>query len=264
MTSSSAGPEMISGVRASSMRMLSTSSMIAKFSGPCACCWCLRIAVVAAGGELHVVAQVVEAELVVRAVGDVAGVGLLPLGRVHVALDGADGQAQARVDRAHPFHVAAGEVVVDRDDVDALAVERVEIGGQRGDERLAFAGDHLGDVAAVQDHAADDLHVVVPHAEEPAARLAAGGEGFDQEVVERLARVQPPAELGGLRLRARRRSSPGTSASSALIASTLGCSFLMNRALAEPNSDGDRPLEPAEDAVADRRRRFPKCVPEFP
>ena len=38
VTSSWAGPEMISGVRASSMRMLSTSSMIAKFSGPCDCC----------------------------------------------------------------------------------------------------------------------------------------------------------------------------------------------------------------------------------
>ena len=50
----------------------------------------------------------------------------------------------------------------------------------------------------VQDHAADQLHVVVPHAEEPPARLAHGGEGLDQDVVERLARVQPLAELDGL------------------------------------------------------------------
>ncbi len=38
----------------------------------------LRIAVVALGRRPHVVAEIVEAELVVRAVGDVAGVGLLP------------------------------------------------------------------------------------------------------------------------------------------------------------------------------------------
>ena len=54
---------MISGVRASSMRMLSTSSTIAK--------WWPALDVVREL-ELHVVAEVVEAELVVRAVGDVA------------------------------------------------------------------------------------------------------------------------------------------------------------------------------------------------
>ena len=69
-----------------------------------------------------------------------------------------------------------------------LPVERVEVGRQRGDERLAFAGDHLGDVAAVQDDAADDLHVVVPHVLGAAGGLAAGGERLGQEVVERLAR----------------------------------------------------------------------------
>ena len=56
---------MISGVRASSIRMESTSSTMRE--------------VVAAldaifQAELHVVAQIVEAELVVGAVGDVAGV----------------------------------------------------------------------------------------------------------------------------------------------------------------------------------------------
>jgi hypothetical protein len=56
---------MISGVRASSMRIESTSSTMAKAS-------------FAARGPRridHVVAQVVEAELVVGAVGDVGGVG---------------------------------------------------------------------------------------------------------------------------------------------------------------------------------------------
>ncbi len=50
----------------------------------------------------------------------------------------------------------------------------------------------------VQDHAADHLHVVVPHAEEAAAAFAADGKGLDQHVVERFARLEPLAELGGL------------------------------------------------------------------
>ena len=102
------------------------------------------------------------------------------------------------VEAAHPLRVAAGQVVVDRDDVDALAGERVEVGGQRGDERLAFAGLHLGDLPAVQHHAADELHVEVPHVEHAAAGLADDGEGLGQQVVERLAVGDALAELGGL------------------------------------------------------------------
>ena len=51
------------------------------------------------------------------------------------------------VEAAHPLRVAAGQVVVDRDDVHALAFERVQVGGQGRDQRLAFAGLHLGDLA---------------------------------------------------------------------------------------------------------------------
>ena len=101
---------------------------------------------------------------------------------------------------AHPLRVAAGQVVVDRDDVHALAGERVQVGGQRGDQRLALAGLHLGDPARVQHHAADQLHVEVPHVEHAAAGLAHDGEGLGQQVVERGAAGEP--------LRGTRRSWP--------------------------------------------------------
>ena len=135
----------------------------------------------------HVVAQVVEAELGVRAVRDVGRVGgaLLLVG-LHVLQD-ADGEAERVVERAHPLRVAAGEVVVDRDDVDALAGERVEGDGERGGQRLALAGLHLGDRAGVQHHAADQLHVEVAHPHGAARRLAHDGERLGQQVLERLA-----------------------------------------------------------------------------
>ena len=116
----------------------------------------------------------------------------LALRVVQLVLDDADRHAEEAVDPAHPLRVAAGEVVVDRDDVHALAVERIEVGRQRGDERLAFAGLHLGDPPAVQHHAADELHVEVPHVEHAPAGLAHDGERFGQQVVERRAR-RPPA-----------------------------------------------------------------------
>ena len=121
---------MMSGVRASSMRMLSTSSTIAKKWPRWTRC---------SSVDDQVVAQVVEAELVVRAVGDVGRVGLAPRDRPQVAeplvggrevrveqvrgvvLDGADAHPQPVEDLADPLRVALGEVVVDGHDVDAAA-----------------------------------------------------------------------------------------------------------------------------------------------
>ena len=128
--------------------------------------------------ELHVVAQVVEAELVVRAVSDVAAVSDLALLIVQVVLNHADGHAEEAIQPAHPLRVAAGEVVVHGDDMDALAFEGVEIRRQGRDQGLAFTGLHFRDRALVQHHAADQLHVIVPHAENAAAGLAHDGKGL--------------------------------------------------------------------------------------
>ena len=110
-------------------------------------------------------------------------------------LDDADCHTEKPVDAAHPLGVATGEVVVDGDDVDALAFERVEIGGERRDERLALAGLHLRDLAPVQHRAADELHVEVPHVQHAPACLADDGKCFGQQVVERLALSEARPEL---------------------------------------------------------------------
>ncbi len=65
-----------------------------------------------------------------------------------------------------------------------MASERVEIARQRGDESLAFAGLHLGDLALVEDHATDHLDVEVTHADDAAAGFANYSEGFGEDVVE--------------------------------------------------------------------------------
>ncbi len=73
---------------------------------------------------------------------------------------------------AHPLGVALSQVVVHRHQVDALAGQRIQEDGQRGYQRLAFARRHLGDLALVQHHAAEELHVVVDHV--PLQIVAAG------------------------------------------------------------------------------------------
>ena len=184
-----AGPEMISGVRASSMRIESTSSTIAKWWPRCT--MSLRL-------PRHVVAQVVEAELVVRAVGDVGGVLLAALCRGLAGQDDAGRHPERAVDAAHQLGLVAGEVVVDRDDVHALAGDGVEVGGGGGDQGLALTGLHLGDVAEVQGRAAHELHVEVAQAEGALGRLADGGERLGQQVVERFAVGVALAQRDGL------------------------------------------------------------------
>ena len=72
-------------------------------------------------GVFHIVAQVIEAELVVRPVGDVAAIGLAALIVVEIVQDAAHGQSQEPVDLPHPFGVALGQIVVHGDDVHAAA-----------------------------------------------------------------------------------------------------------------------------------------------
>ena len=143
----------------------------------------------------EVVPQVVEAELGVRAVDDVAGVRLDLALVALLRLDHADGEAQHLVDGAHPLRVAAGQVVVHRDQVDLLAGDRVQRNGERGGERLALARLHLGDVAVVEDHSADQLDVEMALAEGPLACLAGQREGLVERLVDLdLAALDPLAE----------------------------------------------------------------------
>ena len=146
----------------------------------------------------HVVAQVVEAELVVGAVGDVLGVLGPPLLGRHRAEDAAGLHAEGAVHAAHQLGLVLGEEVVDGDDVHALARQGVEVGRERRDEGLALTGLHLGDVAEVQGGPTHDLHVEVSLAEGALARLADGGERLRQEHVEGLALVEALAETLGL------------------------------------------------------------------
>ena len=186
---SSVGPEMMSGVRASSIRIEVHLVHDREVEGP------LDHLV---ARVFHVVAEVVEPELVVGRVGNVRFVSLTTLLIGEVGDDHSNGHAEEAVDLPHPLGVAAGEIVVDGDDVHALALERVEIDRQRRHQRLALAGLHLGDLAAVERDAADQLHVIVALAQRSDRRLAHRGEGFGQKVVQLLAAREPLAKSLGL------------------------------------------------------------------
>ena len=129
------------------------------------------------------VAQKIEADLVGGGVRDVAGVGGAALGGGHALLQIADREAQKAVDVAHPGSVAAGQIIVDGHDVDALRLTRVPGHGRNGGQRLSFAGLHFGDAAARQRQRPAKLdieHVLAQHAR---SDDRGGGEQREQVLV---------------------------------------------------------------------------------
>ena len=109
-----------------------------------------------------------------------------PLVVVQIVHDHAHRQPEELVDLPHPLGVAFGQIIVHRHHVHAMPGQRVQIARQRRHQRLAFAGLHLGDLARVQHHAADQLHVEVPHVHGAPSRLAHHRKRLGQNLVKRL------------------------------------------------------------------------------
>ena len=97
----------------------------------------------------HVVAKVVEAKFGIGTVGDGGGVRGSALVGLHSILDKSNVHTEQPVDAPNPFRVALREVVVDGDDVNGLARQRVQKARGGGDERLSLASLHFGDAPIV-------------------------------------------------------------------------------------------------------------------
>ena len=101
--------------------------------------------------------------------------------------DDADVHAEEAVDLSHPVGIAAGQVIIHGNDMHALAGDRIQVSRQGCSQRLAFAGAHFGDLAVMQHHSADQLHIVMAHPQYPRARLAHNRKCFGQEGIQRFA-----------------------------------------------------------------------------
>ena len=109
--------------------------------------------------------------------------------------DQSHGQTEVAVELTHPLAVTACEVVVDRDDVNALALKRVEVDRRRRDKGLALARTHLRDSSLVEAYSADHLHVEVAHAEHAARGLTHDSKRLGQNLLHRHALCKLFTEL---------------------------------------------------------------------
>ena len=161
----------------------------------------------------HVIPQIVKAKLVVGAKGDIGSVRLLAAYEAQVlqagvilfnlrvqqiggvVLEARYAQAQQVVDGTHPLSVAPCQVVIDCDQVSALAIQGVQIKGKGSHQCFALAGSHLSDPALVKDRAAHELSVKMALAYGALGGLPRGGERLGQQVVQCLAVTQALFEL---------------------------------------------------------------------
>ena len=150
--------------------------------------------------DSHIVPEVVKAQLVVGAVGDVCRVGHLPLGRGHAGDHQAHGQAHVLIDLAHPLALVLCQVVIDGDDVHAPAGQSIQIGRQNGHQSLALTGFHLGNAALMQNNAADELHRIGPQADDPVRSFPDGRKGLGQQCIQAFAVLTALLEFLGLGL----------------------------------------------------------------
>jgi len=128
-------------------------------------------------------------------------------------LQHADGEAEQVIDGCHPAGIAAGEVIVDGDEVHTFAHrnavqrlefprfgviapavaggfqpgrverQRVEVNRQGGDQGFTLAGLHLGNFALMQRYAANELDIVVAQADGALAGFAHHRKGFGKDIV---------------------------------------------------------------------------------
>ena len=116
------------------------------------------------GRDGHVVAKIVETELIVGSEGDIGLICPAALLRVGTMLiDAVYTQSIEHIERSHPLRVTLGEVVVYRHHVYTVASQCVEEYGQGGHQGLTLTRGHLGYLALVQGDTAKELYIVVYH-----------------------------------------------------------------------------------------------------
>ena len=134
----------------------------------------------------HVIPKIVKPVLVIGHIGDVAVICRTALVPLHAVQHAAYRETEEFMHLAHPAGVTAGQVIVDRNNVNTLPGKRIQIGRHGGNQCLSFSGLHLRNPSLMEDNSADDLHPVGLHVQHPLCCLSYRGKRLRKKVVQRL------------------------------------------------------------------------------
>jgi len=137
--------------------------------------------------EFHVVAQIIKTKFIVGTIGHIGVIGCSSFAVSHPMNNFTDAESQKLIDLAHPFSITGRQIIVNRYQMNPLACEGIEVGGQGGSQGLAFSGLHLGNPALMQNDPAYQLYIIMPLTQDTFCRLPHDGKGFRQKVIKGLA-----------------------------------------------------------------------------
>ena len=112
----------------------------------------------------HIVAQIVEAEFIVRSECNVGQISFSTFRRIRpMFVYTVHRQTIEHIKWAHPFRVTLGQIVVHRYDVDAVSCQRIKENRERCNQSFTLTCGHLGDLSLMESDSSEDLHVVMNH-----------------------------------------------------------------------------------------------------
>ena len=126
----------------------------------------------------HVVTEIIKAHFIVCAVSNIGSISLAACRIIFFMNNKPNGESEKVIKLAHPLAVTLGKVIVNRNDVNALACKGVKIRRESCHKSFAFTGFHFGDSALVKDDTADNLDGEVLHSENTPRRFADNCKGF--------------------------------------------------------------------------------------
>ena len=106
-----------------------------------------------------------------------------------------DGQTEEAQNLAHFIRLSLCEVIVDRNDMNAVAAQTVHIRSNACDKCLTFTGSHFSDSALMQNDRTDDLNGERLFAEHAVCCLTDSCQCFDHNIIEGFAVGETLAEF---------------------------------------------------------------------
>ena len=134
----------------------------------------------------HVVTEVVKAELVVCTVGDVAVVSRLLFSLCLIVDNETCGEAEELVDTSHFLLTHFCKVLVNGNDVNALACKGVEVRGENCNESFTLTCLHFCDSSLMEKDTAHELNSEGALAENSVCRLSDNRKGVGKDIVKSL------------------------------------------------------------------------------
>jgi hypothetical protein len=149
-------------------------------------------------GELHVVTEIVESELVVLSVRNIGLIRGATRLLTNTVVHATNREPKEGMNAAHPLSVTSSKVIVHRYNVYTFPRKRVQVGRKGSYESFTLSGSHLGDHLIVKDRTADKLNIEMAHANNAPTRLSNNGERVRKKTVKRLAEIYPLLKASGL------------------------------------------------------------------